>query len=409
MAKGFKLQSKQRKVAQNPVDFIGAVPLLSNRMAYGIWIRRRSPRPSEVWIVYRDAQGGRRREKIGLDTTPVRHLAKEVLAKRRYEISSGKFFPARAGEIRTFQELAEKYWELWGQHRDDSWFYRLEELKREFGRRKMSELSTAAIQGYYNRKAAETTPSSANRNLALLKAVINRAADWGDFHGDSPANKVKRQRDNPSRTRFLAIQEIEKFLGKCDPRLYPMAVCAIMTGMRQAEVFKLEWKDVDLEHGNIHVHETKSGRSREIPITSKLRTVLEGLGPKRDGLVFGLCHMTFRRLFDDARDKAGLPPFRWHDLRHTFASHYTMKNADLPALQKLLGHATPSMVLRYAHMSKGHLQSEMAVFDSAMPQVCATLPESVSDGIGHQGSHQAPTGVLGESQKSVVEYTLPGS
>ncbi len=347
-------------------------------MANGIWIRRRSKtKPAEVWIVYKDKAGKKHRDKVGPDNAQVRHLAKQVLAKRQGEVVEGKFFPNRSKASLTFLQSADKYWDLWGQHRDESWYYRLEELKREFGQRKMSELSTAEIQGYYNRKVSGTCASTANRNLALLKAVINRAKDWGDFHGDSPADKVKRQRDNPSRTRFLSVKEIEKFLEKCDPRLYPMAVCALMTGMRQAEVFRLDWKDVDLEHGNIHVHETKSGRSREIPITSKLRAVLGGLGPKRDGLVFTLCYMTFRRLFDGAREKAALPPFRWHDLRHTFASHYTMKNADLPALQKLLGHAAPSMVLRYAHMSKGHLQSEMAVFDSAMPQACSRVPNPV--------------------------------
>ena len=359
-------------------------------MAHGIWIRRRSQtKPEEVWIVYKDGAGKKHRDRVGPNNAQMRHLALEVLAKRQCAVAENKFFPHRGKASLTFMQVADKYWELWGQHRDESWYYRLEELKREFGERKMSDLSTAEIQGYYNRKVSATTPSSANRNLALLKAVINRARDWGDFHGDSPADKVKRQRDNPSRTRFLSVKEIETFLGKCDLRLHPMAVCALMTGMRQAEVFRLDWKDVDLEHGNIHVHETKSGRPREIPITSKLWAVLEGLGPKQSGLVFTLNFMAFRRLFDAARDAAKIPAFRWHDLRHTFASHYTMKNADLPALQKILGHATPSMVLRYAHLSKGHLQFEMAAFDSAMPQVCAALPAPIPGGDDHQGRHQA--------------------
>lgn len=372
-------------------------------MAHGIWIRRRPSRPAEVWIVFRDADGGRRREKIGQDTAQFRHLAKEVLAKRQYEVSSGKFFPQRTGEVRTFQELAEKYWDLWGQHRDESWKYRLEELKREFGATKMADLSTAVIQGFYNRKVAQTCASTANRTMALLTAVINRGRDWGDFHGENPADRVRRRRSNPCRTRFLSLQEIEAFLAACDERIRPLAIFALMTGMRQAEVFKLDWKDVDLTHGNIHVHETKSGRSREIPIPSKLRAILESAGPRQAGPVFTLPFMTFRRLFDKARTYSKLPPFRWHDLRHTFASHYIMKTGDLTALQKLLGHATPSMVLRYAHLAQGHLRDGMKAFDSVMPQacaqVCAPLRESVLDGIGHHRSHQASGESLGVLEK----------
>lgn len=377
-------------------------------MAHGIWIRRRPQRPPEVWIVYRDGDGGRRREKIGLDTTPVRHLAKERLAQRQCQIAEGKFFPERAGAIRTFRELADKYWDLVGSNRDKSWKYRLDELKREFGHKKMAELFTADIQAYYNRKVSETCSSTANRNMALLIAVINRGRDWGLFFGENPAERVKRELDNPHRTRFLSTEEIKKFLGVCDQRLYPLVVCAVMTGMRKMELFRLSWEDVDLEHGNIHVHLTKSGRSREIPISSKLRSMLEAMGPRKAGKVFAITHMTFRRLFDKAREAAGLPPFRWHDLRHTMASHFVMKNADLPTLQKILGQSSAAMVQRYAHLSKGHLKSSMEVFDSAMPQVCATLPESVLDGIGHHRSHQALKNGLGVSPESVVKYTQAG-
>jgi integrase len=356
-------------------------------MANGIWIRPRTrPKPDEVWIVYRDAKGGRRREKIGADNAQFRHLAKEVLAKRQYAVASGEHFPKRAGEARTFREMAEKYWELWGCQRDKSWKCRLAQLVLEFGDRKMSELSTADIQAYYNRRLKETSSSNANRNLALLKSVINRGRDWGDFHGESPADRVQRRRDNPGRTRFLSTDEIKKFLSKCDPRLYPLAVCAMMTGMRKMELLRLCWKDVDLEHGNIHVHQTKSGKSREIPISSKLRSILDAMGPRREGKVFEISHMTFRRLFDKARADAELPPFCWHDLRHTMASHFIMKNADLPTLQKIMGQSSFAMVQRYAHLSKGHLKSSMEVFDSAMPQVCASVPKSVESGLATTGA-----------------------
>ncbi|MEK7287570.1 MAG: site-specific integrase [Elusimicrobiota bacterium] len=73
-----------------------------------------------------------------------------------------------------------------------------------------------------------------------------------------------------------------------------------------------------------------------------------------------------RRYFAQALKDAGIDSFRFHDLRHTFASHFIMKTSDLPALQKILGHASPQMTQRYAHLAAGHLAANMAKFEAGM-------------------------------------------
>ena len=117
----------------------------------------------------------------------------------------------------------------------------------------------------------------------------------------------------------------------------------------------------------IYILQSKSGKPREIPIASKLRDILLGLGQKSQGLVFNLPVIMLRRYFDKAARDVGITGFRFHDLRHTFASHFVMRTNDLPTLQKLLGHSSPAMTQRYAHLSGGHLASEMAAFESAIP------------------------------------------
>ena len=169
--------------------------------------------------------------------------------------------------------------------------------------------------------------------------------------------------------RFLSQEEMQRLLTACDSRLYPIVFCALTTGMRQAEILDLRWENVDMEHGILFLLKTKSGKPREIPISSKLRCVLEALGPRKEGLVFPLPYMTFRRLFDKARKACGGAHFRFHDLRHTFASHFVMKTTDLPALREILGHSTPAMVLRYAHLSQPHLRSDIELLDSAIPDL----------------------------------------
>lgn len=155
-------------------------------------------------------------------------------------------------------------------------------------------------------------------------------------------------------------------------------MCALLTGMRRGEILALDWQNVDLERGVVYVLRSKSGKSREIPMASKLRDVLLDLGPKDKGPVFNLPLIMLRRYFDRAVRRAGILDFSFHGLRHTFASHYIMRTNDLTALQRVLGHSTPAMTLRYAHLGRGHMMSNMAAFESVIPAQGSGLRVDVS-------------------------------
>lgn len=107
--------------------------------------------------------------------------------------------------------------------------------------------------------------------------------------------------------------------------------------MRQGEILRLDWKNIDLEHGTIYILISKSGKPREVPIAARLKEIMLNIRPKLEGKVFEITHITLRRLFARLKAESGIPYFRFHDLRHTFASHFYMKTMDLYALQKLLG------------------------------------------------------------------------
>ncbi|MCG3206184.1 MAG: Tyrosine recombinase XerC [Elusimicrobia bacterium] len=79
--------------------------------------------------------------------------------------------------------------------------------------------------------------------------------------------------------------------------------------------------------------------------------------------------------FTKAVKAAGIQDFRFHDLRHSFASHFIMRTNDLPTLQKLLGHHSPAMTQRYAHLSKGHIQVGMLTFDAGMDVILVSNPQ----------------------------------
>lgn len=339
-------------------------------------------RKGRDWYIDYRVKGRRKRERIG----PSRSLAREVLHKRLAERSELQFFPERMANKRTFAELAARYWQLHGQFaRSPNWKWTLAKINAAFGDKKAGDIKAGDIQRFYNEIACRTSKPNANRYLTLMRAIFNKARAWGDFYGENPCAGVKKAKESPHRLQYLSREEISSLLLCVHPRLHPVLVCALLTGMRRGEILGMTWENVDFGQQAIYIPQSKSGKPREVPMSGMLREMLLSLGPRPGGTVFDLPVIMLRRYFEKAMKRAGLRGFRFHDLRHTFASHFIMRTNDLPALQNILGHSTPAMTLRYAHLSKSHLMSDMAAFEGSMPAMKGL--NLVSD--GHPGGHQA--------------------
>jgi integrase len=264
----------------------------------------------------------------------------------------------------------------------------LPKINAVFGRRKVNDIRTGDIQQFYNEIANRTSAANATRHFIIICAIFNKAIAWGDFYGRNPCTGVKKGRQAANRLRYLTVGEIKLLLRCAPPRLYPVLVCALLTGMRRGEILNLRWEHLDLDKRIIYILESKSGKPREIQMASQLREEFLNMGPMDNGVVFDLPVIMLRRFYAKALKDASIANFRFHDLRHTFASHYIMKTHDLPALQNILGHSTPAMTMRYAHLSQGHLASNMAAFEATMPVNAPILVQNhVSN--GHPGGHQA--------------------
>ena len=239
---------------------------------------------------------------------------------------------------------------------------------------------------------AGLAPSTANRNLNRLGGVMSRAVEWGllDKH---PLAKVKRLKvDSRSRVRFLSPGEEEALRTAMDDReeriraerdsankwrearkekkmidlrtlsyadhLKPLVILSIYTGMRKGEVFNLTWADVDFETNNITVEgsTSKSGQTRHIPMHKEVSDML-AKWKKQVSSDFVFPGKGNKRLDNVNKSWAGLlklakiEGFRWHDLRHTFASKLVMNNKSLNTVRELLGHSDITMTLRYAHLA----------------------------------------------------------
>lgn len=188
-------------------------------------------------------------------------------------------------------------------------------------------------------------------------------------------------KENNQRLRYLTEEEISALLNACQPHLKPIVELALHTGMRRGELLSLKWEEI--RNGFIYLTETKSGKARQIPINARLEEVImEVRREKQLKSQYVFCDSQGRRFFEvkwsfaSACKKAGLEDFRFHDLRHTFASHLVMNGVGLKAVQELLGHADIKMTMRYAHLSQAHLKEAVAVLSKI--------------GHGHQMDTKAP-------------------
>ncbi|MBI4708205.1 MAG: site-specific integrase [Candidatus Omnitrophica bacterium] len=232
----------------------------------------------------------------------------------------------------------------------------------------VNRISENKLQEYLNHRINNDKISlyEANNTIINLKAWLNWAVKM-QYVTDNPLRNVKKYKIPLNPKRFLSREEIEELLTAAqnpdiytdrDTVLYPVIATAIYTGMRQAELFSLEWSDVDFTRKQITVKNkegftTKSKKFRVIPLHDKLRSILVPLR-KEKGPCFDTTNQ--RRVFKRILKIGKLMGIGWHTLRHTFASHLVMNGVDLNTVKDLLGHSSITTTMIYSHLSKEHIK-----------------------------------------------------
>lgn len=319
------------------------------------------------WYIDYYVHGRRKREKIG----PNKRLAHRVLEKRKVELAEDKYLDKKKVAKILFKDFARYYLETYAVKKRSfktSFVSSIKKLVSEFGDFYLSEITPRMIEEYQTKRSESVSPATVNRDLARLKHMFNKAIEW-DQAKDNPVIKIKMLRENNRRLRYLTQEQFERLVNRAPSHFKPILIAARHTGMRKGEVLSLKWDQVDFRERFIYLTDTKNGETREIPMNQTLFGTLRAI-PKHlhSPYVFhstrGERYFNIRKLFVQTCKAAGIEDFRFHDLRHTFASHLVMAGVGLYTVKELLGHKDIKMTLRYSHLSASHKRSAVEALDS---------------------------------------------
>ena len=219
-------------------------------------------------------------------------------------------------------------------------------------------------------KAQQSSPATANRHLALIRAVLRKAVHEWEWIDKTP--RVKLYREAKRRIRWITPEVAKQLLAELPEHQRNVVLFALATGLRQANVMKLEWSQVDAERGTawIHADQAKGRRDIHVSLNSVALGVLQAQAGKHPSRVF-----TFRgrpinqantKAWKGALKRAGIEDFRWHDLRHTWASWLVQNGTPLNVVQEMGAWESEGMVRRYAHLAPAQLAQHAEIVSNLL-------------------------------------------
>ena len=204
--------------------------------------------------------------------------------------------------------------------------------------------------------------STKNRYLALIRSILNKCVNEWDWLSKAP--KLTLYKEPKKRIRWLKPQEAQKLVHAFEnlPYMQHMIIFSLVTGLRQNNVLNLKWEQIDLKRriAWIYPDETKNSQALGVPLNQVALQVL-AVRQKTTPFVFNNSKgqpvkAVSHRIWRKGLKEAGISNFKWHDLRHTWASWLVQSGVPLLALKEMGGWESLEMVQKYAHLSSQHLQ-----------------------------------------------------
>ena len=310
-------------------------------------------------------------------------LAREIEAKLRLEIARGEHNLQRK-KSHTVDDIWKKYLPIAKEEKPKSWvtddYNYCTHIGPYFGKMMLSKITPFDIERFLsdlrsgnNPKKRKYAPQTVKHQVIILSHLYRLAEKWGMYSGKNPTKNIRQIKINNKKNEFLSDDELSRLMKILDSWPDRMAASivlfALSTGMRRGEIFKLTWQDIDEKHGVIKVRDPKGGRDQYLPLSDVALSVLDSVPRAYDTpyIFYGL--KGEKRAYIDGswqaiKRAAKIPQtFRFHGLRHHFASTLVSSGVDLYTVQKLLSHRDAATTQRYAHLANQTLKDAVKVSD----------------------------------------------
>lgn len=282
-------------------------------------------------------------------------LASLVLGEDHYALHNRKNEP-------TWDDAAERWLKETHHkkdHRND--LDKLKWLAPHLGIYRLADVTAPLIQKVADLKAQQTSQATANRLLTLIRSILNRAYKQWSWLDKVP--HIRLYKESSRRIRYLTKDEAKALLAQLPEHIRDMAAFSLYTGLRASNVTGLTWTQINLkqQHIVIHADQAKAGKAISVPLSDEALTIITRQLTKHPTYVFTYKGYPILQpntaAWRKALERAGIQDFRWHDLRHTWATWHIQAGTPLHVLQELGGWSSYEMVRRYAHLTSEHLKS----------------------------------------------------
>ncbi|MDP8982999.1 MAG: site-specific integrase [Acidobacteriota bacterium] len=312
-------------------------------------------------------------------------LAKKIERKKMSVRDENRHLDIKREVNFRMSALIDRYWTSYGTKKRSASREKsvLDGIRSQLGRSFVREVDGDAVGRWYDNLTSvrDLSPGTAVRHFNVMHHMMEKASSiWSKETGidRNPADQVEVRRPDDQRDRYLSEDELRNLKQALDERTYRkgtkainktfyrlrlIVLIAVTTGMRVSEIFGLGWSDVMYNEGLLAVRtKLKGGKMRYVPmlpeVASELRRFPAVIGedrifPPKPGASSG--RQRVEGSFEDLLERAGITNFRFHDLRHTFASWFMMNGGDLYELAKILGHSNIKMTERYAKLARKHI------------------------------------------------------
>ncbi len=297
-------------------------------------------------------------------------LAREIESNLKTELLRDEFdiTAHKAKKALTLADVWDKYLPWAKEHkkswRDDEWYY-CKHLEPRFGSKALTDISAFDIEKMktelkkgLNAQGKPFAAQTIKHQIVIIRRLFNLARKWNLYDGKNPVDSVSMPKVDNQKTEMLTDDEALRLLDTLDawPCRESAAFVrfAMFTGMRRGELFRLAWNDIDFERGSVTLRTPKGGKTTTISVSTQALDTIRDL-PVTCGLVFpgkgGTTRYDFKGPWQRIRKAAGLPEdFRFHGLRHHFASMLVSSGIDLMVVRELLTHKDMTTTQRYAHL-----------------------------------------------------------